>query len=81
LGDYALKISMRAAQHAVIAVELSIREPESVISARVEPTSIILLGAVTQDCRGSAKIVGNAVDELKQIVGTGVEDRISEAGR
>src|SRR4029453_5049451 len=71
------KVGMCTAENTVISVELPIGEPESVVSARVEPAAIVFLRPVTQDCRGSAKVGGNAVNKLKQIVSTSVKDRIA----
>ena len=83
LGDHVLEVGARRREDAVIAVELPIGEPEAVVGARVEPAAIVLLGTVTQDRRGGADIVGDAVDELEQIVAAGVEDRVAflQAGR
>jgi hypothetical protein len=77
LNDYVSKVGTCTAENTVISVELPIGEPESVVSARIEPAAIVFLRLVTQDCRGSAKVVGNAVNKLKQIVSTSVKDRIS----
>src|SRR4029453_11113731 len=71
------KVGMCTAENTVISVELPIGEPESVVSARIEPAAIVFLRPVSQDCRGSAKVVGNAVNKLKQIVSTSVKDRIA----
>ena len=77
MNDYVPKVGPCTAENTVISVELPIGEPESVVSPRIEPAAIVFLRAVSQDCRGSAKVIGNAVNKLKQIVGTSIEDRIA----
>ena len=77
LGDHLLEVGARRREDAVIAVELPIGEPEAVVGARVEPAEIVLLRAVAQDRRSGADIVGDAVDELEQIVGPGIEHRFA----
>src|SRR4029453_13189530 len=77
LNDYVSKGSAFTAQNPEISVELPIGEPKSVVSARIEPAAIVFLRPVSQDCRGSAKVVGNAVNKLNKIVSQSVKDRIA----
>ena len=64
-------------ENAVIGVELAVSEPEAVVGAGVEPAAVIVLGPFAQDRRGGADILGDAIDELEQVVGAGVEHRIA----
>lgn len=50
-GKNATEIRMCCAQQAVIGIELAVGEPETVIRTRIEPASMIVLGAVLEDGR------------------------------
>ncbi len=68
---------MCRAQQTIIGVKLAIGEPEAVVGARIEPARMIIFGAVLQDRGGGAQIACNAVNELDQIIGAGIEGRLT----
>lgn len=64
-------------QHAVITIELAIGEPETVVGASVEPAAIIVFRTLAQNGRCRTDIAGNAVDELDEVIGAGIEDGLA----
>src|SRR5690606_30969840 len=77
LGNHIAEISTRSVQQAVITIELAIGEPEAVIGAEVEPAAIMVLRPLPQDRGGGANVASNAVQELHEVVGAGVEHGIA----
>lgn len=77
LADDLREVRSGGGKHAVISVELAISEPETVVGAGVEPAAIIIFRTLAQNCRGGTDIAGDAVDELDEVVGTGIEDGLA----
>src|SRR5690606_18159902 len=73
LGNHVTEISASSVQQAVITIELAIGEPEAVIGAEVEPAAIMVFGPLAQDRGGGANVASDAIQELHQVVGAGVE--------
>lgn len=77
LGQNAAEIRMCGAQQAVIGIELTIGEPETVICTRIEPAGVVILGTVLEDGRSRTEVACDTVDKLDQIVGAGIEGSLT----
>ena len=54
LGNHVFEIGTGCRQDAVIAIELTVGEPEAVVGARVEPAAIVVFRTLAKDRRGVA---------------------------
>src|SRR5690606_21741336 len=77
LLDHLAKVGVGGLEQAVVTVELAVGEPEAVIGAEVEPAAVVVFRPLAQDRRGGAEIARNAVEELHEVVGAAVEDRLA----
>ena len=75
--DDSLEIRARRRKNAVLGVELAVGEPETVVRAGIEPAVVVEFRTLAQDRRGGAKVVGQTVEQLDQVVRATVEDRVA----
>src|SRR5262249_20684021 len=75
--DHLRKVGLRSGKDRVVGIKLAISKPEPIVRTGIEPTAMVVLRTVRKHIRRAAEIIGDAINELNQVVGTAVEDRVA----